>query len=80
MTVQKSCFTIHGKKPENFEILFRNEALVKKGFLRKYIINKNKIDLILEELQVLGITHSTLFPDFDGLAYEIRDYYRNLKE
>jgi len=39
--------------------------------LQKLIIDVDEIEKWIYELKTLGISHSTLFPDLDGLAYEL---------
>lgn len=65
MTAQRSCFTVHGKKKECI-----NE-LLPPTFLRKYQIEPDSGQQMLKDLRVLGISHSTLFPDLDGLTEDL---------
>lgn len=77
MSVQRSCFTIHGKKKESLAEL---AAEYFPEHLNCYMISSEAIHLkqMHEDLQMLGITHSALFPDLDGLAVELQDldYYK----
>ena len=66
MSVQKSCFTIHGLKKEPLIRLVQ-----RRGILRKYIISKRKTQDLMTELRLLGVSESTLFPDLGGLAKEL---------
>ena len=66
MSVQKSCFTIHGRVPKPLPELVR-----RKGVLFKYRISKRQRGEIIEELRLLGVSYSTIFPDLDGLAREL---------
>ena len=70
MAVQRSCFTVHGKKEGGIDKLLQVK-LVKKGYLRKYPINAKAAYSIWDELGQIGISHSTLFPDHDGLSKEL---------
>jgi len=75
MSVQKSCFTVHGKEKKPL-----NELLDKFGFeyLKKYIIDgrKSNTKKMLEDLRMLGISHATLFPDLDGLAKDLEKRFQ----
>lgn len=66
MSVQKSCFTIHGLEKEPLIRLVQ-----RRGILKKYIISKRKRHDLMSELQLLGVSESTLFPDLEGLAKEL---------
>ncbi len=70
MNVQRSCFTIHGKKEEGMERIFE-DTLVEKGFLRKLKIMPGSAKSIRNDLMKMGISHATLFPEFDHLAKEL---------
>lgn len=75
ITAQKSCFTVHGKNKSGINILLENGYNIKKSnFLKKYPIEIELKDVkfILNELKLLGISNSTLFPDFDGLSKELK--------
>ena len=71
MTVQRSCFTVHGRKKESICDLLTGEEL-----LKKYIFNANNSKEMLEELRTLGISNATLFPDLDGLANDLTKLFR----
>ena len=66
MSVQKSCFTIHGLKRKPLIRLVQ-----RKGILKKYIISKRRRKDLLSDLRLLGVSESTLFPDLGGLATEL---------
>lgn len=68
MSVQRSCFTIHGKKKESLKKLL-DEVDFK--YLNRYLIDGGKSKEMLENLRMLGISHATLFPDLDGLAKDL---------
>lgn len=65
MSAQRSCFTVHGKKKQNMN------DLVPPGILIKYEIEPSVKQSMLVELHMLGISHSTIFPDLDGLAEDL---------
>lgn len=71
LRVQKASFTIHGKDKRSFEDLFLDTPLVEHGYLKKYVFPHQAVDGILHDLRMLGITHTTIFPDLDGLAREL---------
>ena len=76
---QESCFTFF-PLPENTENNIpplNNNGVYKdhvSNIIKFEIKNTNK-DFIKEELQQLGISHRTLFPDLDGLSKSIRRDY-----
>lgn len=71
VAVQRSCFTVHGTRKANFEEIFR-AIRSRRRFLRKYLIHRDRASRILAELEATGISDSTLFPDFEGLARELK--------
>ena len=73
MSAQKSCFTIHGSNNTSLEEQFADSPFLKKGYLRKYIVARDASRRIRNELRVLGISHSMVFPDLDGLSREAKE-------
>ena len=73
VNAQRSCFTVHGKMKESIDVLYKNDTLVKDGYLKKYTISIGSEDRenMLRELQLFGISYSTLFPDLDGLSEDL---------
>ena len=73
IVAQKSVFTIHGKRRDGFFDLskkHRDEARIV-----QLCIDTKEAKVIKEQLVTLGITESTLFPDLEGLAGDIKwDY------
>ncbi|GEM_PF-1104715 len=67
---QKSVFTLHGSIQNAFYELCRSDPQAEICRLK---INPQKIEAITEELRLMGITESTIFPDLKGLANEIRN-------
>lgn len=65
MSAQKSCFTIHGKDKRSLALQVGSRVL------RKYIVPPNDRKLMRADLQMMGVTHSTVFPDLDGLARDL---------
>ena len=43
--------------------------------LKKYLVESENRAEMLDELRVLGISHSSVFPDLDGLAEDIAQRY-----
>jgi hypothetical protein len=71
LTVQRSCFTVHGREKDGLA-----ELLKDKNLLRIYSIDPGSRIQIAEDLRILGVTQSTLFPDLDGLATDITRLWR----
>lgn len=71
VVVQRSCFTIHGQDERDFEAMHEQSGLLS-GSLRKFLIPRNVAPEILETLTEMGISFSTVYPDFAGLATELR--------
>lgn len=72
IAVQRSCFTIHGTRIDDFETLFAGTELTRQNFFVKYILPRAEAHSLLDQLERMGVTHSTLFPDFEGLARELK--------
>jgi hypothetical protein len=70
VAVQRSCFTVHGRDSRDFEALFKSEPRAT-CHLKKYVFPREKADSLVRELERMGISDSTLHPDFDGLAREL---------
>jgi len=67
MSAQKSCFTVHGRKKRPLPDLVPGDIVV------KIIIDPNHIQDMRHHLAMLGITHTTLFPEAEYLALELRE-------
>jgi hypothetical protein len=65
MTAQRSGFTIHGPHTK------RLVDSVSKNFLKSIDVNPDARTEIRGQLRVMGISNSTLFPDFEGLARDL---------
>jgi len=75
MSSQKSCFTIHGARKEGLAELLqplqRDPPL-----LYKYRIGNAEIERKMQrDLRMMGITHSTMVPDLDGLARDLAEAF-----
>ncbi len=76
MFAQKSCFTIHGTDQRDFETIFCNHEIVQNGYFVKYVIPSSVANNIKIELKSLGITYSTVYPDLEGLAKELKERFK----
>lgn len=68
MSVQRSCFTVQGK--DKGSLVNRVPDL-----LKRYDVEPGCREGIQRDLGLLGISHSTVFPDLDGLARELAELY-----
>lgn len=68
MSVQRSCFTVQGK--DKGSLAARVPEL-----LSRYAIAPDCRERLRRDLGLLGISHSTVFPDLDGLARELGESY-----
>jgi hypothetical protein len=68
MSVQRSCFTVQGKDKSSLA----NQV---PHLLKCYYIEAGRRESIRKDLRLLGISHSTVFPDLDGLANELAELY-----
>lgn len=69
ITAQKGCFTIHGTDPQPIEALFENPEI--KKYLIKINIKKSSVLLLRKQLQILGVTPMSVYPDLFGLSSEL---------
>jgi hypothetical protein len=76
IAAQKGCFTLHGSDPRSFAHIFEGYPLIATGRLRKYRVPKDNVPGLLRDLLDMGISYASLFPDFDGLARELRYAFR----
>jgi hypothetical protein len=75
IVAQKSVFTINGKLKNGFEALMHEKPNAQ---IAKILIteDKKKIKKLIKDLQILGITETTLFPDLEGLSRELQEEYK----
>jgi len=71
IVVQKGMFTIHGSDQIALEDI---EEL--KPWLKRIDIKYEQTDIIKAELQMAGVTQSSLFPELSGLAQELKEYWK----
>ena len=69
MHTQKSCFTVQGKKKESLS------NLVDSRILKKYIVSSDFIIAMSNDLRMIGVTHTSIFPDLDHLARELSETF-----
>lgn len=70
---QKGCFTIHGTDLLTIDSLYKKNHC---NEIVKIIIDRKSVSKIRKELDLAGISETSLFPDLDGLAREIKyNYY-----
>lgn len=67
---KKSCFTVHGKDKRGINLL------IKDNILKSYEINPACCKPMREELRLLGITDSVVFPDLNGLTKELKEFLK----
>jgi hypothetical protein len=72
ITAQKGTFVMFGSKDDALERLGRSDAKHPGAGLQTVRIPGAHVRSMLAEVEMAGITQSTLFPDLEGLAREIR--------
>ena len=73
MATQKSCFTIFGNKINGLLSFSENQ----KKFLDFVVIPKERKYPILNELKLLGVDFSSIYPDLDGLGTSINHRFKS---
>jgi hypothetical protein len=73
MVVQSSAFTIHPWPTTGNTI---PDLLTEKQYLTRWIVPADMKRVLQDNLIALGITHVTLFPDFEGLSKRLIDSAR----
>lgn len=77
MSAQRSTFTVHGAERTSLQDLVPAEN---PPLLYKYVIEKEKIPTVKEDLRLIGITSSVAMPDLDGVAEDVVDAFLPPKE
>lgn len=72
MTAQKACFTIFGNKINGLISFSENE----RKFLDFVVIPKESKYPILNELKLLGVDFTSIYPDLDGLGTSINHRFK----
>jgi hypothetical protein len=75
VAVQRSCFTIHGKDRRDFETLLAETTTMTKGYFLKYVIPRSAAPSVRDDLDAMGISFSTVYPDLPGLGRELRERF-----
>ncbi len=70
MSSQVSRFTIHGTSEKPMPDMGLDDRI-----LKKYVIADRAISKLKKELRLMGVSHSSLFPDLDGLSDELSEIY-----
>jgi len=76
IVAQKSVFTIHGRDKNGFDVLLKqytDEAQICK---LRITSDEEEIKNITKQLNILGMTETTIFPDLEGLSRELQAEYR----
>lgn len=74
--VQHSHFTIHGKDVRGIDEM-RERLPLQRGLFKITIdADQDGIEYMQQQLVINGITETTIFPDLEGLARELRLEYR----
>jgi hypothetical protein len=76
MYSQRSCFTIHGIEQPDIEGLYNVDKRSSKPYLLKYVVTNSQADAIYSDLQRLGISRGSVFPDFEGISQELSERFR----
>lgn len=69
MTAQRSRFTIHGRIKSALKEEMGRNVLV------RLVLEKGRTKHLKEELAVLGVSHSMIYPDLEGLSMELSERY-----
>ena len=76
MYVQKNRFTVHGREKTDLREHFSQKDLLSQGHARKFTIDPACARTVLRELEQLGVSRSSLFPDLDGIPLEFDGMHR----
>jgi FRG domain len=75
MAVQRGCFTIHGADTRSFAEQFKNHPFSSGRHLVKLLIPASHRPEMKKDLDLFGVKHTSLFPDLEGLATELRETF-----
>lgn len=78
MIAQRSCFTIHGEELKPIKAILKDHKLKISECLFEYKIDMKERSAILKQLNILGISAATIFPDLDHLAKDLKFDVENL--
>ena len=72
MISQRSCFTIHGAELKPMRKILSENGIEEAECLIEYNIDYESQQNMMRQLDILGISASSLFPDLDHLAEDLR--------
>ena len=72
MISQRSCFTIHGEDLKPIKEILEENNIKLSDCLIEYKIDSEEGNAIIKQLNILGISAATIFPDLDHLAEDLR--------
>ena len=72
MISQRSCFTIHGAELKPIRELLSENDVDESQCLIEYNIDYESQNDMMRQLNILGISASSLFPDLDHLAEDLK--------
>jgi hypothetical protein len=72
MIAQRSCFTIHGEDLKPIKEILNECNIELSECLFEYKIDIQKRSSLLKDLNMLGISAATIFPDLDHLAIDLK--------
>jgi hypothetical protein len=70
---QRACFTVQGKLKEGLNSIVSGDRI-----LRRYVIDPGARQAMRDDLVLLGISESVVFPELDGLATELQQRFSML--
>jgi len=73
IVAQSATFTLSSDKTKSFDLILSEHGL--QSALRRFVIPREKVDLIRDQLDLCGMDERRLFPDLDGVAAEMKRYY-----
>jgi hypothetical protein len=74
IVAQRGVFTIFGQDTHSMEEIYKTKDYPQNCLLKVRLPRNKKADL-LRSLFRMGLTHSVIFPDLDGLAKETREFF-----
>lgn len=72
MFAQRSCFTIHGTSLRPLQDILSEQKTKLSKYLIEYEIDIKEKSSLLRDLSILGISASTVFPDLEHLAIDLK--------
>jgi hypothetical protein len=76
MRAQKACFTLHGENHHDLQSIFQGNGWTASEMLLHYRIPRDRKPRLTDDLAVVGTTYSTIFPDLEGLANDLKYQFR----